>query len=112
MIAAEEIANDESRNWDERIRAAAELEYEKMVTTKQTLKLKPLSLVDRAYVARYHEHDGPSMMGLLFEKSPQGIDSLITTMKRTGEYEIYRNLTDEEYEKMINTAERSGKYEL
>lgn len=30
MSAAEEIVNDESRDWDERIRAAAELEHKKI----------------------------------------------------------------------------------
>ncbi|GIP55921.1 hypothetical protein [Paenibacillus vini] len=75
-------------------------------------QINPLGLADRVYVARYYEYDGPNTLGALFGKSKQTIESLMKTMKNSGEYDIYRNLTDEEYEKMINAAERSGKYDM
>lgn len=38
MVAAEEIANDTSKNWDERIRAAAEIIYKERGEKKWNVK--------------------------------------------------------------------------
>lgn len=67
--------------------------------------MKPLSLADRVYLAKYFEVDGPVMMGDLFDKPYQNIKKLIANMKKNGEYDLYRNLTEEEYEKILNCAE-------
>lgn len=67
--------------------------------------MKPLTLADRVYIARYYETDGPRLMGALFGKSHQSIVQTVETMKNNGEFKLYRSLTDEEYEKILKCAE-------
>ena len=67
--------------------------------------MKPMTLADRVYLAKYYETDGSKHMASLFGRSHQNINMLIKTMKNNGEYDLYRNLTDEEYEKILNNAE-------
>ncbi|MGG3452531.1 hypothetical protein [Paenibacillus rhizolycopersici] len=113
-MTAEEIANDENRNWDERVRATAEVEYKKLAAKGEAPKRKrePLGLVDRAYIARFYDYDGATNLGALFGKKRQNIMQLVTFMKASGEYEMYKNLTDEEYEKIVLTTERSERNAL
>ncbi|OMF54704.1 hypothetical protein BK138_16245 [Paenibacillus rhizosphaerae] len=64
-----------------------------------------LTLADRVYLARYYEIDGSKLMAALLNRSPQAVFNIINTMKYNGEYDLYRSLTDEEYEKILNCAE-------
>lgn len=107
-MLAEEIAKDESRDWAERIIATAEVVYKKMAAERKAPKRKqePLGLADRAYIARFYEYDGPTNLAALFGKKRQYIMQLVAFMQASGEYERYKNLSDEEYEKIIQTAER------
>ncbi|MNO43381.1 hypothetical protein D3C76_336000 [compost metagenome] len=64
-----------------------------------------MNLADRVYLARYYEIDGPTKMGSLFGRDRKHIAVLIGIMKENGEYERYRNLTEEQYEKIQENAE-------
>lgn len=67
--------------------------------------MKPLTLAERVYLAKYYEADGSGLMAALFDKPYQAINQLIYFMKKSGDYELYRSLSDEEYEKILNCAE-------
>lgn len=67
--------------------------------------MKPLTLADRVYLARYFEYDGPALMGALFGKSEQNIHRAIVIMRNNGEYDLYRKLSETEFEKILNCAE-------
>lgn len=64
-----------------------------------------MTLADRVYLARYYEIDGPTYMGMVFNRSQQAICALIKTMKNNGEYDLYRSLSEGEYEKILKCAE-------
>lgn len=69
-------------------------------------KLPQMNLADRVYLARYIDFDGPSKMGCLFGRNRKHIATVVGTMKKTGEFDLYRNLSDEEYEKILAAEER------
>lgn len=114
QATAEQIANDTSLDWSDGIMATAELEHKRIVAEHKVPKNKPdpLSLADRAYIAKFHAYDGSTMLGALFGKRRQYIDSLVKRMKESGEYDAYCNLSDEQYERLIQTAERNGSYAM
>lgn len=64
-----------------------------------------LSLADKIYIAKYFEHDGSPSLGDALGVSQQYISSCVKRMKKNGEWELYRSLTDEEYEKIVITKE-------
>lgn len=67
--------------------------------------MKPLTLADRVYLARYFEYDGPIMMGALYGRPYQNIIKLIEDMRKSGNYDLYRNLSESEFEKILQCAE-------
>ncbi|MNW44140.1 hypothetical protein D3C74_213620 [compost metagenome] len=109
MFDAENVAADEWRGWDERIRATAEVMYR--LKNPNTRK-KRLSLSDRVYLAKYIEFDGPTMMGSLLGRHRTHIATLVVNMKKNGDYERYKNLSDEEYEKILEAEERRNEHAL
>lgn len=121
MHAVEEIAKDESRDWVDRIRATAEIEYKKL-TRYSNGRLKydpaihsrhktPFGLEEKIYLAKYYDFDGERMMSAALERPEYAISRMVGRMRKNGEWELYRNLTFEEYERIILTAERSEKNE-
>lgn len=72
-----------------------------------SLRGKQLTLAERVYLAKYFDIDGPRYMSLSLERPLNNIDTQVQRMKKNGEWDLYRNLTEEEYEKIILTAERS-----
>lgn len=63
------------------------------------------NLAERVYVARYAD-DGEKSLAAALDKTTVQIKGLLQQLKRTGDWDLYRNLTDEEYEKIILAAER------
>lgn len=74
-------------------------EYHKKHKTRYTL-------ADKVYLARYFEHDGARLMSAALERPVYAILQIVQVMRKSGEWEMYKNLTDEEYEKIILTEER------
>ncbi|MCM3701878.1 hypothetical protein [Paenibacillus macerans] len=68
-----------------------------------------LSLADKIYIAKYFEHDGSPSLGAAMGVTQQCIISCVKRMKKNGEWELYRSLSDEEYEKIVEATERRVK---
>lgn len=73
------------------------------------LEGKKLTLAERVYLARYFDIDGPRHMSLSLDRPLNKIYAQAQRMKKNGEWDLYRSLTEEEYEKIILAAERSEK---
>lgn len=70
------------------------------------------TLAERAYLARYFDIDGPKYMSLSLERPINIIYSQVKHMKKNGEWDLYRSLTDDEYEKIIMAGEWSNEKAL
>lgn len=68
-----------------------------------------LPLVDKVYLAKYSDVDGFHLMGSMFGMLPKTVEAIARRMRKNGEWDLYRSLSDEEYEKIIIAAERSEK---
>lgn len=71
--------------------------------------MKELNLEKQIYLCKYHDIDTDlkATMGL----SESEVKKYIEKLKKDGLYEKYRNLEDEEYEKIIKTEKIKKKYE-
>lgn len=71
--------------------------------------MKELSLEKQIYLCKYHDVDTDlkTTIGL----SELEVQEYIEKLKKDGMYEKYRNLDDEEYEKIIKTEKIKKKYE-
>lgn len=69
---------------------------------------KEYTLAERAYLARYYDIDGESLMSAALERPKYIISAMVQIMRRNGEWELYRSLTEEEYEKIVIASERRG----
>lgn len=67
--------------------------------------IESMTLADRVYLARYYEIDGPHLMAAALNHPAKALITIVLRMRRNGEYDLYRNLSDEEYEKILNCAE-------
>jgi hypothetical protein len=70
-----------------------------------SLQGKKITLAERVYLARYFDIDGPRHMSLSLERPLNNIYTQVQRMKKNGEWDLYRSLTEDEYEKIILAAE-------
>lgn len=70
------------------------------------------TLAERVYIARYYDVDGESLMSAALERPKYNISAIVQIMRRNGEWELYRSLTEEEYEKIIMAGDRSNEKSL
>lgn len=64
------------------------------------------TLAEKAYLARYFEFDGEQLMSAALERPIYIISQMVQVMRKNGEWDLYRNLTEEEYEKIVIASER------
>lgn len=77
--------------------------YDPAIHTRHKL---PFELEEKVYLAKYYEVDGEQLMAAALERPEYTIARTIKTMRKNGEWELYKNLSDEEYEKIVITKER------
>lgn len=70
------------------------------------------TLAERVYLARYYDKDGEKMMAAALERPIYVISQLVSKMKKNGEWDLYRSLTEDEYEKIEIASERRKKNEI
>lgn len=68
-------------------------------------------LWEKVYLARYKDYDGEKMMSAALERPAYIIVTMVTRMKESGEWELYRSLSEEEFEKIMNASERRDRHE-
>ena len=68
-------------------------------------------LWEKVYLARYKDYGGEKMMAAALERPAYIIVSMVTRMKESGEWELYRSLSEEEFEKIMNASERRDRHE-
>lgn len=62
------------------------------------------TLAEKVYLARYYDIDGTKHMSLSLERPIYSLLAAIRYMRQNGEWDLYRSLSEEEYEKIILAA--------
>lgn len=70
--------------------------------------MKELSVEEQIYLCKYHDVD--TALAKTMHINSEEIEKLIQKYKENGLYEQYRNLSDEEYEEIINKEKQIKKY--
>ena len=68
------------------------------------MKMKELSLENQIYLCKYHDID--SSLKTTMNLNEKEVLELISYYKKVGIYEKYRNLPEEDYEKLINKTKQ------
>ena len=71
--------------------------------------MKELSVEEQIYLCKYHDID--ESLSTTIGVSGEQAKEIINKLKQNGLYEQYRNLDDEEYERIIKKEKRKSKYE-
>jgi hypothetical protein len=58
---------------------------------------KPFSTSDLIYLCKYHKLDGPRGIGFALGKTEQTISVRLNDLRRDGDYEFYRNISDADW---------------
>ncbi|MGM1048368.1 MAG: hypothetical protein ACQEXX_19825 [Bacillota bacterium] len=74
-------------------------------------KITPLTLAERAYLARYAKIDGYKTVAYALGRSHKSVEFIGYKMRKTGEWDLYQSLTHEEYENLVLASERSEQHE-
>ena len=71
--------------------------------------MNKVSIENQIYLCKYHDVDENICCSTGLKKSE--IDVIITKLKENGMYEVYRKMSDEEYEKIIeDDKKKKSKY--
>ncbi|MBO9596201.1 MAG: hypothetical protein J7559_00030, partial [Cohnella sp.] len=69
---------------------------------------KPTTLEDKIYVAKFYEVDGRRKISFAIGKTEGYVQTLVYDMRKRGIFEIYKNLSDDEWLKLITPKNRSA----
>ncbi|MDF2650542.1 MAG: hypothetical protein K0Q73_6347 [Paenibacillus sp.] len=68
---------------------------------------KPFKLDDLIYICKYHSIDEPRTLAFAIGKTEKSIATMISKLRKEGLYWNYRNMSDDQWEKI--TKIREGK---
>ncbi|MGF7046362.1 hypothetical protein J2T13_000838 [Paenibacillus sp. DS2015] len=62
---------------------------------------KPLTLSEITYICKYYDIDGLKTMSLAVGRTTKTVGSIVCKLKKSGEWDHYKNIPDEVWEKII-----------
>ncbi|MNR93677.1 hypothetical protein D3C72_247350 [compost metagenome] len=70
---------------------------------------KRWTLEERVYVARFYDFDGVWLIADALMRPEYSIHQVIVTMKKNGEWDVYKSLSHDEYFEIVEARDRGMK---
>lgn len=67
---------------------------------------KPFTLDDLIYMCRFIDYDGIKSISLALGKTEKTVASKLSTLRKTGQFYRYKDLTLEEWEKIVGEVSK------
>ena len=61
----------------------------------------PITPEEKIYIAKYYDVDDARTLGFALGKTEKSVMSYASKMRKSGEWDYYRSLTDEEWERLL-----------
>ena len=67
---------------------------------------KPFTTDDLIYLCKYNDVDGPKLMSMALGKTEMTVANKVTNLRKSGQYEYFRSLSDEQWERILEKESR------